>query len=487
MFLTEVDSTVRGVIGKNEELQGRCQDQHCRITTLEAELTTLRLELDALRQQHTSGIVDSSKREEQLKQQISKQAVEYHHSLEIRKVEESRMRERIADLESKLSDTHENYLSEATAKRNAQDELGRVKKEAERAKMMSDTCNKLSGQIGDLEAQLTSATEEMDRYQCRNDQLIKQNKMLTVKQEQLLHQLEAFDLECETMREQLEAARDNSSTTTHELSDVVKQKRMLHSENTRLQDAIVKIQTDISNLHKTLNKKDHQLNQAQRVIEEEREKETTLISYPLLVGGERIPKELNRLVQANNIRILRLEEQNRLLRDTTLQRELEESQPVKGTQEPNPQPLWNSKCFKELDAIVKIQTDISSLHKTLNKKDHQLNQAQRVIEEEREKETTLISYPLLVGGERIPKELNRLVQANNIRILRLEEQNRLLRDTTLQRELEESQPVKGTQEPNPQPLWNSKCFKELVKSQHVFERVFTPIDYYDGIKSLVDG
>ena len=60
-------------------------------------------------------------------------------------------------------------------------------------------------------------------------------QMLTVKQEQLLHQLEAFDLECETMREQLEAARDSSSTTTHELSDVVKQKRMLHSENTRLQ------------------------------------------------------------------------------------------------------------------------------------------------------------------------------------------------------------------------------------------------------------
>ena len=44
--------------------------------------------------------------------QISKQAVEYHHSLEIRKVEESRMRERIADLESKLADTQEKYLAE---------------------------------------------------------------------------------------------------------------------------------------------------------------------------------------------------------------------------------------------------------------------------------------------------------------------------------------------------------------------------------------
>ena len=64
----------------------------------------------------------------------------------------------------------------------------------------------------------------------------------------------------------------------------------------QLQEAIQEIQIDISNLTQTLSKKDKQLNEAQKIIEEEREKETTLISYPLLVEGERIPKELNRLV-----------------------------------------------------------------------------------------------------------------------------------------------------------------------------------------------
>ena len=59
--------------------------------------------------------------------------------------------------------------------------------------------------------------------------------MLTIKQEQLLSQLEAFDLECENMRDQLESARDNSSNTNYELTDVVKQKERLHNENTRLQ------------------------------------------------------------------------------------------------------------------------------------------------------------------------------------------------------------------------------------------------------------
>ena len=59
--------------------------------------------------------------------------------------------------------------------------------------------------------------------------------MLTIKQEQLLAQLEAFDQECENMREQLEAVRDSSSNTTFELSDVVKQKELLHNENNRLQ------------------------------------------------------------------------------------------------------------------------------------------------------------------------------------------------------------------------------------------------------------
>lgn len=59
--------------------------------------------------------------------------------------------------------------------------------------------------------------------------------------------------------------------------------------------------------------------------------------------------------------------------------------------------------------VGQIQVDISKLTQTLNKKDKQLNDAQQLIEEEREKETTLIHYPLLVEGERIPKELNRLV------------------------------------------------------------------------------
>ena len=59
--------------------------------------------------------------------------------------------------------------------------------------------------------------------------------MLTIKQGQLLAQLEAFDQECENMRDQLEAARDSSSNTTCELSDVVRQKQQLHNENTRLQ------------------------------------------------------------------------------------------------------------------------------------------------------------------------------------------------------------------------------------------------------------
>ncbi|KAL5257695.1 hypothetical protein ACHWQZ_G012574 [Mnemiopsis leidyi] len=371
-LIVEVDTKVRQVQKTSSELQRTCEDQRNKILSLESDNTVLRSEVAALQTQHEGSVSESSKREELLKQQISKQAVEYHHNLEQRRVEEERLKEKISGLESKLAEYQDKYFCEATSKRELMDQLTEVRQEAEKAKLMNQTCSKLSDQIKTLESEHQAVSDELNRYQSRNDQLIKQNKMLTIKQGQLLAQLEAFDQECENMRDQLEAARDSSSNTTCELSDVVRQKQQLHNENTRLQEAIKEIQIDISNLTQTLSKKDKQLNEAQKIIVEEREKETTLISYPLLVEGERIPKELNRLVQANNIRILRLEEQNRLLRDTTLQQELYNSQP--------------------------------------------------------------------------PKQ----------------------------------------QKNNPQPLWSNKCFKELVKSQHVFERVFTPIDYYDGIKSLVD-
>ena len=57
------------------------------------------------------------------------------------------------------------------------DELHEVQKEAKRAKIMHSTCNELSEKIKSLESEHQSVTDELNRYQSRNDQLIKQNKV----------------------------------------------------------------------------------------------------------------------------------------------------------------------------------------------------------------------------------------------------------------------------------------------------------------------
>ena len=57
------------------------------------------------------------------------------------------------------------------------DELSLVKKEADRAKHMKITCDRLAEQIKIMEGQHTAVSEELNRYQNRNDQLIKQNKV----------------------------------------------------------------------------------------------------------------------------------------------------------------------------------------------------------------------------------------------------------------------------------------------------------------------
>ena len=44
--------------------------------------------------------------------QISKQAVEYHHNLEQRRVEEERLKEKISGLESKLAEYQDKYFCE---------------------------------------------------------------------------------------------------------------------------------------------------------------------------------------------------------------------------------------------------------------------------------------------------------------------------------------------------------------------------------------
>ena len=65
----------------------------------------------------------------------------------------------------------------ATSKRELMDELSEVRQEAEKAKLMNQTCIKLSDQIKTLEAEHQAVSDELNRYQSRNDQLIKQNKV----------------------------------------------------------------------------------------------------------------------------------------------------------------------------------------------------------------------------------------------------------------------------------------------------------------------
>ena len=67
--------------------------------------------------------------------------------------------------------------SSATSKREIMDQLSEVRREAEKAKLMNQTCRKLSDQIRTLEAEHQTVQDELNRYQTRNDQLIKQNKV----------------------------------------------------------------------------------------------------------------------------------------------------------------------------------------------------------------------------------------------------------------------------------------------------------------------
>ena len=57
------------------------------------------------------------------------------------------------------------------------DQLTVVRQEAEKAKLMNQTCSKLSEQIKTLESEHQAVSDELNRYQSRNDQLIKQNKV----------------------------------------------------------------------------------------------------------------------------------------------------------------------------------------------------------------------------------------------------------------------------------------------------------------------
>ena len=83
----------------------------------------------------------------------------------------------IKNVSKDISKNVTTVTSSATSKREIMDQLSEVRREAEKAKLMNQTCRKLSDQIRTLEAEHQTVQDELNRYQTRNDQLIKQNKV----------------------------------------------------------------------------------------------------------------------------------------------------------------------------------------------------------------------------------------------------------------------------------------------------------------------
>ena len=123
--------------------------------------------------------------------------------MEHQKIENQRSKESIASLEKKLSDFQNKYFTEGnwellgrkkasycqneptltnnlftvTEKREVLEELERVRHEAQEADKARASCEELRDSIETLKHQHNASLDELNRYQSRNDQLIRQNKV----------------------------------------------------------------------------------------------------------------------------------------------------------------------------------------------------------------------------------------------------------------------------------------------------------------------
>lgn len=143
---------------------------------------------------------------------------------------------------------------------------------------------------------------------------------LQAKQKSLLQQLDRLSQECEDLRGSLDDAEEQKGKLEEQIEKIEKEEENLKRQLKDQQDVVRILQQEKVTIEKSVSEVTKQLTELQGCLQEQKERERLLISYPDLhplpefeSSGD-ITEDMEKQLQANSIRISILEEENTKLR-----------------------------------------------------------------------------------------------------------------------------------------------------------------------------
>uniref|UniRef100_A0A670KIF3 Coiled-coil domain containing 157 n=2 Tax=Podarcis muralis TaxID=64176 RepID=A0A670KIF3_PODMU len=257
------------------------------------------------------------------------------------------LEQNVSTLKEKLQRQEDTIQGLERAKRELLQELRETKVCKAEVDKLKDQLGVLTSQLESTKQQLNGAITELEKEKAKAESVLRHKESLQTKQMTLMKQLDNLDQECEQLKtsladreedqyilkERLKEMQEEKWEIQHQLAAQQKQTERAQKEKLSLEQRVSELQTTVSEL--------------KELIEELKDRERLLVLFPDLhipveaqyEGTGDVMEDMGKQLQANNIRISILEEENSRLR--TAVAKMREAAQQEGPKLVPPTQLWN--------------------------------------------------------------------------------------------------------------------------------------------------
>ncbi|XP_058546775.1 coiled-coil domain-containing protein 157 isoform X1 [Neofelis nebulosa] len=292
---------------------------------LRAQLEEAEGQKDGLRKQ--VGELEQALQQEQGERQrqadeAAQHLVEWEHNKQQLLTETSDLRMKVATLERELKQQQESMQAVETKARQLQEEAERRAEAERQVHRLEEQVQVLAGRLDGASQQIRWASTELDKEKARVDSMVRHQESLQSKQRALLQQLDSLDQEREELRGSLDEAEAQRAHVEEQLQNVRSEREQGQSQLLAQQELLQSLQREKQSLEQTTTDLQLTISEMERELVELRERERLLVAFPDLhrpieaqiPSSGNVTDDMERQVQANDIRIRVLQEENGRLR-----------------------------------------------------------------------------------------------------------------------------------------------------------------------------
>ncbi|XP_058137627.1 coiled-coil domain-containing protein 157 [Dasypus novemcinctus] len=236
--------------------------------------------------------------------------------------ETSGLKRKVAALEEELKQQQESTQAAEAKAKQRQEEAERGAVAEKQVRQLEEQVQLLAGRLDGASQQIRWASTELDKEKARVDSMVRHQESLQVKQRGLLQQLDSLDQEREELRGRLDEAEAQRAQAEEQLQGLQSEREQGLCQLRAQQELLQSLQREKQGLEQATTDLQLTISELERELLELRERERLLVAFPDLhrpskaqmQSSGNVTDDMERQVQANDIRIRVLQEENGRLR-----------------------------------------------------------------------------------------------------------------------------------------------------------------------------